>query len=131
MALLLSSAVSCSLPRTMPELAGTYVMHKDYAADTLVLRADGRYVRWYRKGDIAAVVDSGAWVLSNHATAVALRDYKKRWRFVHDCMYSLECKELTQPATLALTIERSRWGTFRLGWHSGFGWWYSRIAKPS
>ena len=106
-------------------------MHITVTADTLVLRQDGRYVQSYRAPGEAAVIDSGGWFLSKNGRLVALRDYPKRWRWVHDCMYTgTVCKALTEPSMLALTVERPLGlGALRLGWHSNFGWWYSRIER--
>ena len=82
-------------------------MHITVTADTLVLRQDGRYVRSYRAPGEAVVIDSGGWFLSKNGRLVALRDYPKRWRWVHDCMYTgTVCKALTEPSMLALTVER-------------------------
>ena len=127
--------VACSLPKDTKSLAGTYVMHLEQrAADTLVLRADGRYVRRYRANeDTTASIDSGSWFLSKNGKLVALRNFPKRWRWIHDCMYTgMVCKALTEPTMLALTLERSHlgFGKFRLGWHSDFGWWYTPVFKP-
>ena len=120
---------ACTKPRDVAALAGTYVMHQSLAADTLHLRADGRYVRAYRKAGAATMVDSGRWFLTNNKKMVGLRDYPRRWAFVHDLMGDPNGLALTRPATLALTVERGRFGRLRLGWHSEFGWWYERIKS--
>lgn len=120
---------ACSAPKDMGAVAGTYVMHQKWAADTIRLRADGRYVRVYRNQKDPAVSDSGRWFLSRNRRLVALRDFPKRWPFVHDLMGDPKGLALLQPTTLALSVEHSRTGKLRLGWHSSFGWWYDRIPN--
>lgn len=115
----------------MGAVAGTYVMHQHSAADTLWLNANGTYVRSYHASNEPRVKDTGRWFLSRNHKLVALRDFPKRWAFVHELMNDRKGTALLQPTTLALTIERSRLGKFRLGWHSAFGWWYDRIATGS
>jgi hypothetical protein len=131
-AIVLSScaAIACSAPKDMNAVAGTWVMHQKWAADTIWLRKDGRYVRFYRRDNEPAATDSGRWFLSRNRRLVALRDFPKRWAFVHDLMADRKGVALLQPTTLALTVEHSRLGKLRLGWHTSFGWWYDRIAVP-
>ena len=121
---------ACSGPRDMNAVAGTYVMHQKWAADTLRLQANGHYVRTYKSDNEPRATDSGRWFLSRNRRLVGLRDFPKRWPFVHDLMGDPKGAALLQPSTVALTVERSRLGKLRLGWHSSFGWWYDRIAKP-
>lgn len=127
-ALSAASFSACSAPRDMGAMAGTYVMHQKWAADTIRLRPNGRYVRTYKKDRAPAATDSGRWFLSRNRRVVALRDFPKRWPFVHDFMSDRNGVALLQPSTLALTVEHSRLGKLRLGWHPTFGWWYDRIA---
>jgi hypothetical protein len=129
--LLACTLSGCSMPRDMKDIAGTYVMHAKWAADTLRLRTDGRYVRTYHKEQEPIATDSGRWFLSRSRRLVALRDFPKRWAFVHDLMNDRKGLALLQPTTLALTIERSRLGKMRLGWHTQFGWWYDRLSSTT
>lgn len=106
----------------MAGLAGVYVMSQKSAADTLRLQADGRYTRTYRVDDEPAVVDSGRRFLSKNARLVGLRDYPRRWAFVHDLMSDTTGgRVLTRPSSIALTVERSPLGALRLGWHCDGG----------
>ena len=104
-------------------------MHPSLHADTLVLRPDGRYVRRFRAENRPVAVDSGGWFVTTNHKLVALRGFPKRWVWVHDCMGvpPEKCTAVNEPNGLALTIERSWRGERRLGWHSSFGWYYSRI----
>ncbi|CAN5521105.1 hypothetical protein BH09GEM1_BH09GEM1_25070 [soil metagenome] len=131
LALVMCAPSACSLPKDMNDVAGTYVMHQRWAADTIRLRADGHYVRTFQRDHETAARDSGRWFLSKNRRLVALRDFPKRWPFVHDLMTDAKGLALLQPTTLALTIERSRLGKRRLGWHSQFGWWYDRLSNRS
>lgn len=127
--LLAAALAACSIPHDMAGIAGVYVMSQKRASDTLRLTADGRYTRTYRVDDEPAVVDSGRWFLSRDARLVGLRDYPRRWAFVHDLMSdTTRGRLLTRPSSLALTVERSRLGALRLGWHSDWGWWYLRVG---
>lgn len=128
-ALLACSALACSAPRSMSDVAGTYVMHQKWAADTLWLKANGTYRRSYHAIREPVVSDTGRWFLSRNRKLVALRDFPKRWPFVHDLMNDRSGRALVQPSTLAFTVEHSRVGKLRLGWHSTFGWWYDRIGE--
>jgi hypothetical protein len=123
------SVSACSAPKDMNAVAGTYVMHQHWTADTLWLKANGTYVRSYHAKNEPLVKDTGRWFLSRNHRLVALRDFPKRWAFVHDLMNDRKGVALLQPTTLALTVERTRLGKLRLGWHSTFGWWYDRIAS--
>ena len=69
LALSASSWSACSAPRDMGAVAGTYVMHQKWAADTIRLRPNGRYVRTYNKEHEAAATDSGRWFLSRNRSA--------------------------------------------------------------
>ena len=131
LALLTYTLSACSPPKDMKDIAGTYVMHAKWAADTIRLKADGRYVRTYHKDQEPTATDSGKWFLSRNRHDVALRDFPKRWAFVHDRMNDRKGSALLQPTTLALTIERSRLGKMRLRWHSQFGWWYDRLPSKA
>lgn len=131
LALLACSLSGCSLPNDMKSISGTYVMHAKWAADTIRLKANGHYVRTYHKDQEPLATDSGKWFLSRNRHYVALRDFPKRWAFVHDRMNDRKGIALLQPTTLALTIERSRLGKMRLGWHSQFGWWYDRLSSKA
>ena len=121
-------AAACSAPKDMGAVAGKYVMHQKSAADTLWLNANGTYVRSYRASNQPPMKDTGRWFLSRNRKLVALRDFPKRWPFVHDLMTDPKGTALLTPTTLALTVERSRLGKLRLGWHSAFGWWYDRLS---
>ena len=126
---LMCAASACSAPRNMSAVAGTYVMHQKWTADTLWLNANGTYRRSYHAANEPLVKDTGRWFLSRNHKLVALRDFPKRWAFVHDLMNDRKGIALLQPTTFALTVEHSRLGKLRLGWHSTFGWWYDRIAE--
>lgn len=110
-------------------LSGTYVMHQTWNADTIVLRPDGRYVRSFRSQSAPSAVDSGAWRVTKNQKMIALHALPRRWQWVHDCMGIApeKCTAMNEPNGLTLTIERSWYGARRLGWHSAFGWYYSRI----
>ena len=123
----------CALPNDMAELAGTYVMSKTWAADTLHLRADGHYVRTFRDLRDSAVAptftDSGSWFLTRNHRSVGLKRFPPRWAFVHDLKGDTTGgKILEMPRTLSLTIQQSWRGTLRLAWHPEFGWWFVRVG---
>lgn len=106
-------------------------MTKTWNADTLQLRADGRWVRRFKADDAPAVTDSGTWFLTSGARLVGLKAFPKRWAFVHDLMGDTTSgRVLTVPVTLSLTVSRARlgMGALRLGWHPEFDWWYVRIG---
>lgn len=130
--LVAAMAEACATPSDTAGLVGTYVMSKTWNQDTLRLRADGRWVRRFHAEDQPAVTDSGAWFLSRGARSVGLRQFPKRWAFVHDLMGdTTQGRVLTAPVTLSLTISRARWGMgrLRLGWHPEFDWWYVRVGE--
>ena len=129
-AALLAAALlcACSPPRDVAGLSGTYVMSKPWNADTLVLRADGRYVRRFKAEDAPQAVDSGAWFLTRGAGYVGLRAFPKRWAFVHDLMGdTTNGRVLTTPTMLSLSVRLSWRGVVRLGWYPEFNWWYVRV----
>ena len=129
-AVLLATGIlgACSPPHDVAGLAGTYVMSKTWNADTLVLRADGHWVRRFKAEDKPVAVDSGPWFLARDARSVGLRAFPKRWAFVHDLMGdTTEGRVLTRPAMLSLTVRRSWRGTVRLGWYPEWDWWYVRV----
>ena len=124
---------ACALPNDMPGLAGTYVMSKTWAADTLHLRADGHYVRTFRDLRDSAVAptftDSGSWFLTRNHRSVGLKRFPPRWAFVHDLMGdTTRGKVLEMPRTLSLTVQHSWRGMLRLAWHPEFGWWFVRVG---
>jgi hypothetical protein len=126
---LLLIVISCSAPKAPSELAGVYVMNQTQAADTLWLRGDNRWVRRYHQRNFFAA-DSGPWFLASKGRMVGLREFPKRWAFVHDAFFdTTKGRVLVTPTTLGLTIERSWLGKRRLGWHPDWGWWYERVAR--
>jgi len=127
-------AVGCALPKDTAGLAGTYVMSKTWAADTLHLRADGHYVRTFRDlrdSSVAlTVTDSGSWFLTRNHRSIGLKRFPPRWAFVHDLKGdTTHGKVLEMPRTLSLTIQHSWRGTLRLAWHPEFGWWFFRVGQ--
>ena len=54
-------ATSCSRPVPPDAVPGTYVMNHGRAADTLVVRAGGTYVRRYAAPGQPLAIDSGTW----------------------------------------------------------------------
>ena len=129
-----SLVAGCALPKDMTGVAGTYVMSKTWAADTLHLRADGHYVRTFRDLRESAVAptvtDSGSWFLTRNHRSVGLKRFPPRWAFVHDLKGdTTRGKVLEMPRTLSLTIQHSWRGTLRLAWHPEFGWWFVRVGQ--
>ncbi|HYV97367.1 MAG TPA: hypothetical protein VE967_07950 [Gemmatimonadaceae bacterium] len=108
-------------------ISGTYIMSKTFNADTLRLLADGRYSRTFVAPGKASVTDTGAWFLSRDRTLVGLRNYPKRWAFVHDLMGdTTNGRVLAIPSTVGLRVSRTWYGRRRLGWYPEFGWFYVR-----
>lgn len=123
------TAGACAPPRDVAGLAGTYVMNQDPHADTLVLRADGRYVRHFKAPNAPLAVDSGAWTISRDARHVGLRAFPKRWTFGHDAMFdTTQGRAFTVPMPVGFSVNRSLMGTVRLGWYPDWGWWWVRVG---
>ncbi|MDA1080818.1 MAG: hypothetical protein O2973_03920 [Gemmatimonadetes bacterium] len=121
---------ACSPPRDVSGLAGTYVMNQTPHADTLVLSADGRYVRWFKMLNGPAATDSGSWTLSPEGERIGLREFPKRWAFGHDLVGdTTQGRILEVPINITLTVTRRVWGTVRLGWYPEQGWWFVRIRS--
>ena len=79
-AIVACSLSACSAPKDMGAVAGTYVMHQHWTADTLRLNANGTYVRSYHANNEPLVKDTGRWFLSRDHKLVALRDFRSAGR---------------------------------------------------
>jgi hypothetical protein len=122
------SLFACTAEVTTDSLAGTYVMHVDQIADTLLLFADGRYARTFVPANGPGVTDTGAWFLSRDGRTVGLRGFRKRRAFGHDYMFDTTGgRVFTEPASLALTIEHSLTRRTLLVWNPLLGWEYRRV----
>jgi hypothetical protein len=117
---------ACASEPTALSLAGAYVMSRNANADTLFLRAGGVYRRSFH-GPNGLAIDSGRWTLSRDHRMVILRDFPKRWAFVHDLMGdTTNGRVLTRPGTVGLTLSRSWTGKTRLDWYPEFAWRFER-----
>jgi hypothetical protein len=125
---------ACAGEVSRERIVGTYVMHpfgNTDNADTLRLRADGRYIRTFAPQAKASAVDSGAWLLSKDNRMVTLRDLPKRWAFVHDLMGdTTQGRVLLRPQSIGLAIGSNWKGTRTLEWYAFSGWTFKRIKSP-
>ena len=72
----------CEARARPEEVPGTYVMNRGRAADTLLVRPSGTYVRRHVAPGGALVVDSGSWSIEQTTgeQRVAFEGFPARWR---------------------------------------------------
>jgi hypothetical protein len=79
----LAAAAACSeLPIKVRDYAGTYVMNRGRAADTLILEAQGRYRRIYAMPGQTVAIDAGTWAADTfHGDVyIGFATFWPRWR---------------------------------------------------
>ena len=79
---IVTTVTACARPVGSSELAGTYVMNRGHAADTLILRPDGQYRRIFVVPGRGPAIDAGKWETwgSGRELSIVLSDFVPRWR---------------------------------------------------
>lgn len=129
--LICGTALACSAPAEIADVAGTYVL--SIQTDTLRLDSTGRYARTYAQVGMPklVVIDSGRWSLSRDRRLVALYALPQRWpehgRFDPKTGRWHEA-DTTVRRTQALVIESTWRGAVTLGVKPELGWRYRRLS---
>jgi hypothetical protein len=129
-AALTAFGVGCGRPARPAEVPGTYVMDGGRAADTLVVRPGGTYLRRYAAPGRAPVTDSGTWSVVTGAGAgdLAFQGFVPSWR----------AETFPGPSEPGggrghlwfVAPKRGAGGGVRLPVNDDLGWAYVRVGAP-
>ena len=128
--MLVLASAACGRRARPDEVPGTYVMNRGRAADTLVVRPGGTYLRRYVAPGGAPATDSGAWSVDT-ATGegrIVFEGFVARWR--GEVFPGLPDPGGGRGGLWAVAAERPPGGGVRLPVNDDVGWAYVRVAAP-
>ena len=119
--------VACSAwPVKQRDIAGTYVMNRGRAADTLTLEANGFYRRAYAVPGQSAKVETGSWKIDtvHNEVHVSLPGFWPWWLAETEAGALRRRPTLLSPIAFSPRPERTWTGRLQFVVDEGLGWAY-------